>query len=225
MTRPPHSPPPLCPDPALNIAQCDAVGRFARQCQLAAAVFLPPSDCVQILTTAWACLRSCRICCELGAIRNVPWQPVATLAWRVHEYDSVPQAWSDRCKRQAALRRLAIRALSALLDGYMRESLTLSSIAASLNVSTSHLCRTIHLISGTKFTGHLSGLRLLAAMPRLAHTNIAIGIIAVQCGYHHTGELDRDFRRWVHISATQFRQEFRAIVFSSGAMPPAKTDH
>jgi AraC-like DNA-binding protein len=174
-----------------------------RQCQLLAGALVPPTDALVILPTAWQTIRCLPEC--PGSSEGYAFRAMTGIA--VHVFDMQQRSCNGtQCQRGPA-ELSAVRALEFVLSNYTNRTISLRDTASALNLSPSHLCRTIHTISGYTFLTHLGGVRVLAASCLLAGTGSDIAKIALQCGYHHTGELDRDFRRWLHASPRRYRKE------------------
>jgi AraC-like DNA-binding protein len=187
----------------------DAVFRFARECQIAAGYFIPPTDSLRVLTATWDALMT---------LPPVPTDPSA--ARRV--FDAVVRLASHACHAQSYIANLplsdtpvsashqrAVQLLNLLLVKYYCPCLSLTELAQELDVSAPHLSELLRRASGYGFGTHLSGVRVLSAALLLCGAHASIAGIAHQCGYTQTAVLDHQFRQWLHASPTQFRRIVR----------------
>jgi AraC-like DNA-binding protein len=177
--------------------------RFSRECQIAAGAFLPPTDAAHVLPAVWAAMRAAPHFVEGKA-------PVAfshvLLQLARHTLDQSWRSSNEFDNQSRDIRPCVIKALDIMFVTDRCKSLSLSGLAAGVSVSRWHLCRNIRTVTGYSFVTHLSGLRVLTAMSLLADRNLNVKATAALTGYHHTSELDRNFKRWVHMSPTSFRQ-------------------
>jgi AraC-like DNA-binding protein len=182
----------------------DSLVRFARQCQVVAGACVPPTDAVDVLCTAWLALRSFPDEIPSASI------PYATAIVVVLARHVLRRDWSNRLSiasvgHVASPRNHINRAFDLLFESHTCVNVSLTGIAYELRVSPSHLCRTMRNMTRDGFVTHLSGLRVLTAASLLNNVDFKIKEVATRSGYHHTGELDRDFRKWFHVSPRQFR--------------------
>ena len=88
--------------------------------------------------------------------------------------------------------------------------LTLQDAAAGFAWSKWHLCRVVRTRTGLTFTDVLHVGRVYLAILALVNSTDSVKQIAARVGYRSTGELDRQFARWVHMSPTQMRRALDA---------------
>jgi len=189
----------------LVMAGPDAVLRFARECQMAADACVPPTDSLRVLSATWSALRSYpEGLPELASAKAA--RALVSLARHVVDEHCGRSTSMDHERRLRRTRRqTVVAALDLIILRHTLSKLTLADIGTELGVSRSHLSRTLRDVSGYGFPAHLSGLRVLTAVTRLEMSDASLRDLAVECGYHHTGELDRDFSKWVRTAPGQFR--------------------
>jgi AraC-like DNA-binding protein len=106
--------------------------------------------------------------------------------------------------------------LDSLHHRYQEPHVSLESLARSLGLSVAYMSRTIYRQTGMHFSTHLNGVRLLAGVVLLESTTLRIKEVAAAVGYRGTGELDRQCRRWLHMTPNEIRQCIRGVVGGSG---------
>lgn len=182
----------------------DSMFRFARQCQIAAGACLPPTDIVNVLCAAWLALRSFP---EQTQEESVAFAAVTVVQLAEH---LLRLRWEDELNPACGSRVVSpapptIRALELLFEHHRRVNLSLKSIADDLRISAPRLSRTIRTATHDSFPTHRSALRTLTAASLVQNADITIREVAERSGYHLTGELDRDFRKWFHMPPQRFR--------------------
>jgi AraC-like DNA-binding protein len=187
----------------MSASDRDALLRFAREWQLAAGACVPPVDVRDVLCASLAALRSIPRTVPTEAQPHVV-RAVAALGRRVLRLEEAARASLDNSDGGGRARIALV--LDRLLTLYSDKHLRLWTLAALVGCTPSHVCRQIRLLTGDGYVTHVAGVRILAASALLASTELSIDAIAGRVGYHHTGELDRGFRRWLPVSARRFRQ-------------------
>lgn len=91
------------------------------------------------------------------------------------------------------------------------QNITLVSLAEFFNYSEPYLCMLIKKNTGYTFTELVKQLRLSAAEDYLCNTDMKIGEIAENIGYHSADHFSRVFRNEYKISPQQYRQKYRII--------------
>lgn len=101
---------------------------------------------------------------------------------------------------------LVDRALAVIHRRYA-EPLTLSSVAAELGVSSSHLSRTLTAGLGHGFSEELSGVRLAAAEALLLDVRLGIKQVARKCGYSSYTYFFDVFRKHTGMTPQRYRAQ------------------
>lgn len=139
------------------------------------------------------------------------------LTARTHALPSLLQQVSGMLKEAAALDTLIpdwrVQATVARLAeaeigvGQIREE----EIARTLGVNRAHLGRLIREATGFTFRQWRWGFLLRPALVLLATSQEQVAQIAFSSGYGSPAQFDRDFRRMLHMSPTEYRQLIRGI--------------
>ena len=182
----------------------DGLLRFYRECQIAAGTFIPPTDAARVLPAVWTALGAVPDVVEENALR-----PLGHTLLELAKH-TLDQRWrqSGRPGGASGRRGCGDYALNVLLQTDVFSALSLTDVAACIGVSRWHLCRSIRHATGFGFATHLNGVRVLKAILLLANPTLEVKAIATACGYHHTSELDRDFKKWLHMPPTYLRRAY-----------------
>ena len=190
---------------APEVPSDDGVFRFVRECQVAAGAFVPPTNSVRILTAAASALRSFPESVP-SSVREAIAAAISGLARRTiyarPDVDAVRNGASSRAIRES----IAPYVVNALLAQHHIAVLSLRDVALEVGISPSYVSLAIHSVTGRGFRMNLSVLRVLRAISLLTESRVAIAAIAKAAGYHHTAELDRDFKKWLRVSPRQLRK-------------------
>jgi AraC-like DNA-binding protein/ActR/RegA family two-component response regulator len=135
-----------------------------------------------------------------------------TLTARTHALPSLVPEISDLVKGAAGLDAVTpdwrVQAmLSKLAEaetrvGQLREE----EIARTLGVNRAHLGRLLREATGFTFKQWRWGFLLRPALTLLATSQEQVAQIAYSCGYESLAQFDRDFRRTLHMTPTEYRQ-------------------
>lgn len=122
-------------------------------------------------------------------------------------YGSHPDASASRARRAAE--DLA-QAACELLGRRFNEPLTLGDIAADLDASVFHLCRSFRSATGTTLHAHRNQLRVRAALERLEQPDADLWQLALDLGYSSHSHFTSSFRRAFGTTPSAARQRLRA---------------
>jgi AraC-like DNA-binding protein len=178
----------------------DSLMRFVRECQVAAGVYIPPINTPVALHATWVALHS------TPANASVTLLPViATLVLGLARQSAKLQPFAaSQLEEIVSPTDRAVHGLNYLIARHTDRTLTLTELAAFVNCTPRSISQLIREESGFRVVTHLSGLRTLTAASALA-LDVPIKHVALASGYHHTAELDRDFRKWLSATPTHFR--------------------
>jgi AraC-like DNA-binding protein len=127
----------------------------------------------------------------------------------------------DGARRERTRREHAELAVAAkeLLAARMAEPLSLASLAAALHVSPFHLARVFRAQTGFSLSGYVHGLRLRAAVDRLAADPDAdLSRLAVELGYYSPSHFCDRFRATFGQPPSSLRRaQPRTIMEAAGA--------
>jgi YesN/AraC family two-component response regulator len=122
-------------------------------------------------------------------------QIIAALVKKAARVDAVTPDW----RVQATLSKLEE---SGTRVGQVREE----EIARTLGVNRAHLGRLMRAATGFTFKQWRWGFLLRPALSLLATSQEQVAQIAYSCGYGSLAQFDRDFRRMLHMTPTEYRQ-------------------
>jgi AraC-like DNA-binding protein len=170
---------------------------FVQLSQVAAGHCVPAPSCTEATTAACHVLRLVPICRTDGE-RGI----VACVLVRFAGRFNAPDPTTARSLR--AVRNPVARVVE-MADS---PDAALERVARGVGYSKWHLCRVIRAETGFSFTELVHAVRLYKAIDLLACSASSVKQIAAAVGYRATGELDRQFDRWVHMSPTALRRAF-----------------
>jgi len=116
------------------------------------------------------------------------------------------QALSQLRSAETRERSVRIARFQRLLDErYAEPGLSMSKVAATLQVSPWHLSRLLTRQTGQTFLWHLHSRRIAQAKQLLAGSALSVKEIAATVGYCETSQFDRRFRKALYITPTEYR--------------------
>ena len=104
----------------------------------------------------------------------------------------------DRRSRQSVQRALAI-----IDERFDDPTLRLATLAPAVNLSPSHLSRSLKRYSGLGFLEHLHRRRVAKACGLLSARSLSVKEVAAAVGYGGTSELDHHFKRLLGVTPTR----------------------
>ena len=104
-------------------------------------------------------------------------------------------------------RLVAMEVMRAVMERYGDSCLTLESIAASLYISKSYLCRIFRRVTGESFGDYLRRVRLEQACRLLRETELTAEQIVYACGLRDVPTFYRQFKSHVGMTPNTYRQE------------------
>ncbi|MBP3571679.1 MAG: helix-turn-helix domain-containing protein [Clostridia bacterium] len=104
-------------------------------------------------------------------------------------------------------RLVAMEVMRAVMERYGDSGLTLESIAASLYISKSYLCRIFRRVTGESFGDYLRRVRLEQACRLLRETELTAEQIVYACGMRDVPTFYRQFKSHVGMTPNTYRQE------------------
>ena len=106
-------------------------------------------------------------------------------------------------------RLLAMSVMRQVMENYGDQGLTLESIAASLYISKSYLCRIFSRVTGEPFGDYLRRVRLEQACRLLRETDLTAEQIVYACGLRDIPTFYRTFKERMGMTPNAYRQEER----------------
>lgn len=99
-----------------------------------------------------------------------------------------------------------IQELTAYVAHNFAQPLNLRDAAAMACMEETYFSKRFKVLTGFGFQEYLTQTRLQAAEQLLLDTNLTMGEIAEQCGFSSANYFGDVFRRWKHISPSQYRK-------------------
>jgi AraC-like DNA-binding protein/ligand-binding sensor protein len=145
----------------------------------------------------------------LEAFEQTPVVPMARLQGIIQLLKSFAELLSDRITDISMLDAhaepfIVTRAKEFVL-AHPSQHLSLHDVAAAINVSSFHLCKTFKTATGIHFTEFISRVRVEKARKLLLNPNLRMSEIAYDSGFQSITHFNRMFRRLLGISPTAFR--------------------
>jgi transcriptional regulator GlxA family with amidase domain len=128
----------------------------------------------------------------------------------------------DATERTPGARRLDSGQLELVCDamrGHLQNGVCLSTIAALVGMSPSHLSRSFHATTGVTFTAFLMRLRISTAMHLMTETDLPLCEIAVASGFGDQSHFSRSFVRLAGLTPFKWRLANRPKATPSGFAP------
>ena len=125
---------------------------------------------------------------------------------RVYEIINTPSE-NSMSKKEQEERILGLR-IKSYIDKHFKESLTLDSIAADLNISSYYMSHVFKNMTGYSPIRYIAKRRIGEAQSLLISTQKSITEIALEVGYDSPGYFDRVFSREIGRTPKQFRKEY-----------------
>ena len=106
-------------------------------------------------------------------------------------------------------RLMAMEVMRRVMERYSDQTLTLESIASSLYISKSYLCRIFRRVAGESFGDYLRRVRLEQACRLLRDTDMTAEQIVYACGLRDIPTFYRTFKERMGMTPNTYRQEER----------------
>jgi two-component system, response regulator YesN len=101
------------------------------------------------------------------------------------------------------------------MEAHCGRHLTLQLAACEVGLSTSRFEHPLKAETGSTFQQSLRSLRLNTAKRLLLDPRLRVKEIAAQCGYAHTSNLTREFKRQLGITPSGFREQQTGLTNST----------
>ena len=111
--------------------------------------------------------------------------------------------------RKTSMHPLVMRAMRLIRDHH-EESLRLPDIAGFLNCHPGYLGRLFKKHAGFTASDYLHQVRIERACRMLRLGDLDIASVAYQVGYQHKSNFGRSFRKLMHVSASEYREQYPA---------------
>lgn len=128
----------------------------------------------------------------------------------LREIPAALTTWIDRCfsmlEEPVPADKRDIQSAKRFIAAHLAEDLKLRDIAAHVNLSPSYLCSKFKQETGQTVVEYLTEVRLEQAKLLLRNSDLRIGEIAEQVGFHDARHFSRTFRQQTGLLPTEFRQ-------------------
>lgn len=177
---------------------------FVQRCQVLTGNWAS-QDILANTAALWRCLSSVPPpLCELE--RSVIARAICVVAeGALSRTREGPTSNSSLPQATRSARSSAILAVQSVRWRHNLEGVSLAHIVNSMGGSYWHVSHLIKEHTGLRFSDHLAGWRLLSAVGILEKTDLSVKEVAAALGYSGTASFDRQFKRWIRMSPTQFR--------------------
>jgi AraC-like DNA-binding protein len=110
-----------------------------------------------------------------------------------------------------------IYAIADYLSEHYAEDITLDDLSRKFYLSTYHISRTFHEVTGYKIREYLNIMRVREAKSLLEETDLSIEEVSTRTGFHSSSHFEKIFRSYMNMSPLKYRQQ--KDVYVSGIMP------
>lgn len=93
------------------------------------------------------------------------------------------------------------------IEEHQGEDVSLGDVAAAVNTSVFHFCKTFKRATGLTFTEYLALVRVGRAKRLLANPQVRISEVAFEAGFNSITHFNRTFRKTTGLSPTAFREQ------------------
>ncbi len=122
-------------------------------------------------------------------------------------YEEARTTYQDFPHNEGHYKTDVAKTLTYIENNYMHR-LTLSSISANVNLSTSYLCRVFKSEVGTSITSYLNNLRIRKAATLIKENTFSLKEISVMVGIDDQLYFSRLFKKCMGISPSEYGKRF-----------------
>lgn len=122
-------------------------------------------------------------------------------------YEEARTTYQDFLHNEGHYKNDVAKTLTYIENNYMHR-LTLSSISANVNLSTSYLCRVFKSEVGTSITSYLNNLRIRKAATLIKENTFSLKEISVMVGIDDQLYFSRLFKKCMGISPSEYGKRF-----------------
>ena len=101
----------------------------------------------------------------------------------------------------------AVKTVLTYIHSHYGEKITVSSLAAMLNLNEQYFCRFFKKAIGQTPIAYINGYRIRRALALLSDTSLQVTEICLECGFHNFGNFLREFRRHTGTTPLQYRRQ------------------
>lgn len=101
--------------------------------------------------------------------------------------------------------RFDCKSVLLYMQQHYQEAIRIDELAEQFHFSTYHFMRLFKKETGKTCTQHINEVRIQHACWLLKTTNLDIGVIAVQSGFHDLSYFNRKFKQLLHMTPKQYR--------------------
>ena len=103
-----------------------------------------------------------------------------------------------------------IKPVLAYLQKNYRRQISLREVAEAVHMSEGHLCRLFRSVTGMTLTDYLNLYRISVSADLLIQNRYSISEVAGMTGFNNISYFNKIFRRYMHMTPTQFRRSDHA---------------
>lgn len=93
------------------------------------------------------------------------------------------------------------------IGAHYTEKISVNELAETANITVYYFCRIFKQITGKTMTDYLNEFRLEKSTDYLKKSDLTVTEIALNCGFDSVNYYSRLFRRYYHVSPTEFRDD------------------
>lgn len=134
-------------------------------------------------------------------LRDMPYKE------NLKNYEEARTTYQDFLHSEGHYKNDVAKTLTYIENNYMHR-LTLSSISANVNLSTSYLCRVFKSEVGTSITSYLNNLRIRKAATLIKENTFSLKEISVMVGIDDQLYFSRLFKKCMGISPSEYGKRF-----------------
>lgn len=108
-------------------------------------------------------------------------------------------------------RSVTVKSMMEYLRGNFDSDLTLEQMEKEFGLSRGHICRLFKAVTHMTPFAYLNYYRIHQSVELLEHSDDEIGVIATKSGFNNISYYNRTFRRYMHMTPTEFRRTCRNV--------------
>jgi AraC-like DNA-binding protein len=109
-----------------------------------------------------------------------------------------------------------VQAARTFIEVHLTEDLSLTAVAAAVNISPYYFCKRFHESTGVHFTEYVNRARISRVKERLLNPHVHVSEAAYEAGFQSLSQFNRAFRRVTGESPSHYRHRLHA-----NAAPPS----
>ena len=108
-------------------------------------------------------------------------------------------------------RTVTVKAMMEYLRRNCDSDITLAQLEKEFGLSRGHICRLFRTMTNMSPFGYLNYYRIQQSLDFLEHSDDEIGVVASRSGFNNISYYNRTFRRYMHMTPSEFRRSCREL--------------